>query len=89
MWEGWGCVSCVHVISRSVAYYEMIKGELNKRLYTSVGVMKDSKIKLTERSTRLTYTVLIGGMNHLKIETRNRNLRNLHDSHTLGCSVSV
>jgi hypothetical protein len=34
----------------------------------SVGVMKDYKLNL--RSPRLTYTGLIGGLEHLKIGTR-------------------
>jgi len=33
----------------------------------SVGAMKDYKLKL---STRLAYTGLLGGLEHLKIETR-------------------
>jgi hypothetical protein len=37
----------------------------------SVGVMKDLKTK-SERSTRLEYTVLHGGLEHLKIEARFR-----------------
>jgi hypothetical protein len=38
----------------------------------TVGTMKDYKIKMskTEGSTRLTYTGLFGGLEHLKIETR-------------------
>ena len=35
----------------------------------SVGAMKDSKTK-TEKSTRLTYTGLLGELEHLKIKTR-------------------
>ena len=35
----------------------------------SVGVMEDYKLKIKE-FTRLTYTGLLGGLEHLKIETR-------------------
>jgi hypothetical protein len=38
-------------------------------LYMSVGVIKDRKSKV-EGSTRLVYTRLRGGLEHLKIETR-------------------
>jgi hypothetical protein len=38
-------------------------------LYMSVGVIKDRKSKV-EGSTRLVYTGLCGGLEHLKIETR-------------------
>jgi len=38
-------------------------------LYMSVGAMKDQKPK-AEGSTRLAHTGLLGGLQHLKIETR-------------------
>ena len=38
-------------------------------LYMSVGAMKDQKPK-AEGSTRLAHTGLLGGLEHLKVETR-------------------
>ncbi len=40
-------------------------------MYVSVGVMRDQKDE-SEGSTRLGYTGLIGGLEHLKVETRLR-----------------
>jgi hypothetical protein len=51
-------------------YYETIKRELNnKRLIYECRCDERLKAK-AERSTRLAYTVLRGGLEHLKIETR-------------------
>jgi hypothetical protein len=52
-----------------VFYYEVIKRELHERLIYECrcdGRLKDKD----EGSTRLTYTGLCGGLEHLKIETR-------------------
>jgi hypothetical protein len=43
-------------------------------LYMSFGVIKDRKSKV-EGSTRLVYTGLRGGLEHLKIETRSMDER--------------
>ncbi len=50
-------------------YYEMIKRKLNKRLIYECRCDERLKTK-GERSTCLTYTVLCGGLEHLKKETR-------------------
>ena len=52
-----------------VVYYETINRELNRRLiYECRG---DERLKAkAEGSTRLVYTGLRGGLEHLKIETR-------------------
>ena len=52
-----------------VVYYESIKRELKRRpIYEC---RSDEKLKTKdEESTRLTYTGLLGGLEHLKIETR-------------------
>ena len=50
-------------------YYETIKRELNKRLIYECQCDERLKAK-AERSTRLAYTGLRGGLEHLKIETR-------------------
>ncbi len=52
-----------------VVYYETIKRDLNRRLIYECRCDERLKGK-TERSTRLTYTGLRGGLEHLKIETR-------------------
>ena len=52
-----------------VVYYETIKWELNKRLIYECRCDERLKVK-DERSTRLTFTVLCGGQEHLKIKTR-------------------
>jgi hypothetical protein len=48
-------------------YYEAIKRELNRRLIYECRC--DERLK-AEGSTRLAYTGLRGGLEHLKIETR-------------------
>ncbi len=50
-------------------YYETIKRELSKRLIYECRCDDRLKAK-AERSKRLTYTVLRGGQEHLKIKTR-------------------
>ncbi len=50
-------------------YYETIKREVKKRLTYECRCDERLKVK-AERSTRLGYTVLRGGLEHLKIETR-------------------
>ena len=55
-----------------VVYNETIKGELNKRLICECRCDEKLKAK-AERSTRLVYNMLSGGLEHLKIETRLRN----------------
>ncbi len=57
-----------------VVYYETIKGELNKKLIYECRCDERLKHK-TERSTHLGYTVLRGGLEHLKIGTRLLNER--------------
>ena len=52
-----------------VVYYETIKRELKKRLIHECRCDERLKAK-AERSTRLAYTVLRGGQEHLKIKTR-------------------
>jgi hypothetical protein len=52
-----------------VVYYETIKRKLNKRLIYECRCDERLKTK-PEGSTRLTYTGLRGGLEHLKIETR-------------------
>jgi hypothetical protein len=52
-----------------VYYYESTKRELNRRLIYECRCDERLKTK-TEGSTRLTYTGLCGGLEHLKIETR-------------------
>jgi hypothetical protein len=50
-------------------YYETIKREINKSLIYECRC--DERLKTNvERSTRLTYSVSHGGLEHLKIETR-------------------
>jgi hypothetical protein len=59
-----------------VVYYETIKRDLNKRLIYYDECRCDERLKpKDERSTCLTYTVLRGGLEHLKIETRLTNER--------------
>ncbi len=54
-------------------YYEGIKRELKKRLIYEGRY--DGRLKTkSEVSTRLTFTGLFGGLEHLKIETRLINL---------------
>ncbi len=53
----------------SMVYHETIKQELNKRPMYECRCDERRKGK-AERSTRFTYTVLCGGLEHLKIETR-------------------
>jgi hypothetical protein len=50
-------------------YYETIKRELNRRLIHECRCDERLKAK-AEGSTRLAYTELRGGLEHLKIETR-------------------
>ena len=52
-----------------VVYYETKKWELNKRLIHECRCDERLKAK-AERSARLTYVVLCGGQEHLKIKTR-------------------
>jgi hypothetical protein len=52
-----------------VVYYETIKRDLNRRLIYECRCDERLKAK-TEGYTRLTYTGLHGGLEHLKIETR-------------------
>ena len=53
----------------SFVSYETIKRVLNKRLVYECRCDERLKSK-DERSTRLTYTVLRGGQEHLKIKTK-------------------
>ena len=53
----------------TVVYYESIKLELNRRLIYECRCDERLKVK-AEGSTRLTYTGLCGGLEHLKIEMR-------------------
>jgi hypothetical protein len=54
-----------------VVYYEEIKGEL--KIILIYECRCDERLRTTgEGSTRLTYTKLCGGLEHLKIETRLR-----------------
>jgi hypothetical protein len=55
-----------------IVYYETIKRELNKRLIYECRSNERLKAK-AERSTRLAYTVLRGGQEHLKIKTKEEN----------------
>ena len=52
-----------------VVHYESIKEELKRRPIYECRCDERLKTKY-EGSTRLTYTGLIGGLEHLKIETR-------------------
>ncbi len=52
-----------------VVYYETINREVNKRLLYECRCDERRNHKV-ERSTRLSYTVLHGGLKHLKIKTR-------------------
>ena len=58
----------------SVVYYEEIKRELKRIIIYECRCNERLKAK-TEGSTRLTYTGLRGGLEHLKIETRLRGER--------------
>jgi hypothetical protein len=58
----------------SIIYYEEIKRELNRRLTYECRCDERQKAK-AEGSTRLAYTGLRGGLEHLKIETRLRGER--------------
>ncbi len=62
-------VSDRHERTSQCVYYESIKRDLNTRpIYES---RCDERLKPKgEESTRLTYTGLLGGREHLKIETR-------------------
>ena len=53
----------------SFVYYEAIKRELNRRPMYEYRCDERLKAKV-EESTRLVYTGLLGGLEHLKIETR-------------------
>jgi hypothetical protein len=57
------------IFSSIVVYYETMKQELNKRLIHECRSDERQKAK-AERSTRLAYTMLRGGVDHLKIKTR-------------------
>jgi hypothetical protein len=50
-------------------YYEVIKGDLNRRLIYECRCDERLKTK-AEGSTRLVYTGLCGDLEHLKMETR-------------------
>ena len=52
-----------------VIYYKSIKQEFNRRLIYECRCDERPKTKV-EGSTRLVYTGLYGGLEHLKIETR-------------------
>jgi hypothetical protein len=52
-----------------IVYYETIKREINTRLIYECRCDERLKAKV-ERSTRVTYTVLCGGQEHLKIKSR-------------------
>ncbi len=55
--------------SENVVYYESIKRELKRRL--TYECRYDERLKTKSKgSTRLVYTGLRGGLEHLKIETR-------------------
>ncbi len=56
-------------ITEIVVYYSAIKRELNRRLIYECQCDERLKSK-AEGSTRLAYTGLRGGLEHLKIETR-------------------
>ncbi len=54
-----------------VVYYETIKQELNTRLIYECRCDESLGLKSErERPTHLTYTVLSGGLEHLKKDTR-------------------
>jgi hypothetical protein len=55
--------------TKKFVYYEVIKRELKRRPIYECRCDERLKTK-AEGSTRLTYTVLCGGLEHLKIETR-------------------
>jgi hypothetical protein len=57
------------LITLAVVYYESIKRELNIRIIYECRCDERLKAK-AEGSTRLAYTRLSGGLEHLKIETR-------------------
>ena len=54
--------------NKDFVYYESIKRELKRRLIYECRCDERLKTK-TEESTRLAYTGLLGGLEHLKIET--------------------
>ena len=56
-------------VCRGCVYYEVIKREINRRLIYECRCDERLKAK-AEGSTRLSYTGLRGGLEHLKIETR-------------------
>ena len=56
-------------VSVIFVYYESIKRELKRRLIYEYRCDERLKTKV-EESTRLTYTRLIGELEHLKIKTR-------------------
>ena len=70
-------INPVHKLTRSAAarflscfvYYASIKRELKRRPIYECRCDARLKTKV-EGSTRLTYTGLLGGLEHLKIETR-------------------
>jgi hypothetical protein len=63
------CVSIKREINNFVVYYESIKRELKTRPIYECRCDERLKTK-TEESTRLTYTELLGELEHLKIKTR-------------------
>jgi hypothetical protein len=56
-------------VDHHYVYYQAIKRELNRRLLYECRCDERLKAK-AERSTRIAYTGLRGGLEHLKIETR-------------------
>jgi hypothetical protein len=59
----------VRIRDKLFVYYKEIKQDLKRRPIH--GYRCDERLKVkTEGSTRLTHTVLCGGLEHLKIETR-------------------
>ncbi len=59
----------MNILKILFVYYETIKRDLNQRLIFEYRCDENPKVN-TERSTRLVYTVLNGGLELLKIETR-------------------
>jgi hypothetical protein len=57
------------IYRETFVYYEVINLELNRKLICECRCDERLEVKV-ERSTRLIYTGLRGGLEHLKIETR-------------------
>ncbi len=66
---GSGAPSHQILIQGKVVYYESIKRLLNRRSMYKYRCDERLKVKVVG-STRLTYTGLLGGLEHLKMETR-------------------